>query len=168
MKKILCLFLGVFSCLLITGCGNSINNSGDYTTYEYHYYDTHFNHTEDLIVKYDKSGNIVEYEEIVLYDKVTSSNACDSYHYSLEKKEGLSETCTTTDEGTKVSYKATKKYFDNNKDNLVLLDDDMYKKLLKEEDAKELFDDLTKKIKEEVEHSDKYNYVIIAGEKIEC
>ena len=166
MKRSLFVFLGL-SLLFVTACSNPFNGGKEkYTTYEYHYYDTLFEHTEETIAKYDKNGDLVEYEETMLYDKVTDKNACNDYRYSLEGEKGATESCKTTDEGTRITYTVTKEYFDNHKEDMENTDDE-YKKLFKEETAKEMFNDLLEKLKEEVTHSDKYNYVVIADKKIE-
>lgn len=168
MKKVLSFCLIFMGCFLITGCSNPITGSksdNKYTRYEWHYYDKDFNHTEELIVKYDKKGDLYEYEESLLYDKVTDKKSCDNFNYRFKDVEGATETCKTTDEGTRVTRTFNRKYIDKRIAQKGEGSED--RKLLKEEYAKEYFEEGLKKLKEEVEHSDKYNYMVIANKKIE-
>ena len=75
MKKFSLIFL--ISIILLTGCNeNKEKEKNELSVYEFHYYDTGFEHTEDFIVKYDKDGNLKELEMNYLYDKRTDSKYC--------------------------------------------------------------------------------------------
>ena len=114
MKKII--LSSLVALFLLTGCESNLlgtkDESSKYSIYEYHYYDEDFEHTEDFIVKYDKDGNLKEFQMIYLYDKRTDSKYCPENAFSIEKYvdltyPGVTATCTVDENGQKLVYTMT-------------------------------------------------------------
>ena len=114
LKIGLCLLLTIF---VFTGCENKANETkkeddNSLSVYEYHYYDNDFNHTEDFIVKYDKSGNFKELQMIYNYDKRTNSDACSQIKYTKENYidltyPGVSASCIVDEKGQTLIWSMT-------------------------------------------------------------
>lgn len=61
MKKSL-MIISLLLCpvFMMTGCGNNSgeNNDSKLSVYEFHYYDSDFNHTEEMVIKYNEEGKL--------------------------------------------------------------------------------------------------------------
>lgn len=176
MKKII--LSSLVALFLLTGCESNLlgtkDESSKYSIYEYHYYDEDFEHTEDFIVKYDKDGNLKEFQMIYLYDKRTDSKYCPENAFSIEKYvdltyPGVTATCTVDENGQKLVYTMTDEsvksgYLKDDKDYSLALKY-MYEEIDTEEKAKEYFDKALKVFKENNVKEDNRNYLIIKGVK---
>lgn len=176
MKKII--LSSLLALFLLTGCENNILNplddSSKYSVYEYHYYDKDFEHTEDFIVKYDRDGNLKEFQMIYLYDKRTDSKYCPKNMFDKEKYvdltyTGVTATCTVDENGQKLVYTMTDEsvksgYLKDDKDYGLALKY-MYEEIGTEEKAKEYFNKALKGFKENNVKEDNRNYLVIKGVK---
>ena len=173
MKKII--LSSLVALFLLTGCESNLlgtkDESSKYSVYEYHYYDEH---TEDFIVKYDKDGNLKEFQMIYLYDKRTDSKYCPENAFSIEKYvdltyPGVTATCTVDENGQKLVYTMTDEsvksgYLKDDKDYGLALKY-VYEEIDTEEKAKEYFDKALKAFKANNVKEDNRNYLVIKGVK---
>lgn len=176
MKKFA--FVVLASCLFLTGCeGDNIfsnDSKDDYSTYEYHYYDEDFKHTEDFIVKYDKNGNFKELKTIVLYDK--DDRSCPNKDYTVEDypdlaykdvsikctkdTNGVTYTASMTDESVKAGY------LKNDDDDCILPLKYYYDDLSTEDKAETVFKKFVEEFKNNNIEKNSRNYIIIKGEEV--
>lgn len=175
MKKFA--FVVLASCLFLTGCeGKNIFSNGskdDYSTYEYHYYDEDFNHTEDFIVKYDKNGNFKELKTIILYDK--DDRSCPNKDYTVEDYpdlayKGVSIKCTKDNNGVTYTTTMTDEsvkngYLKGDEDYLLPLKY-YYDDLSTESKAETTFKRLVEEFKKNKVEKNKKNYIIIKGKDV--
>lgn len=174
MKKRYLLGLTV-GMLLVTGCSGGTSGE-DYSSYEYHIYDETFKHTEDLVAKYDSTGKLVLFESYMIYDKRTDSNPCREFNSNIEDivdldYPGVTAKCTVDENGVKMYYSMTDKsvakgYLKDDKDFKLPLKR-TYEDIADEKMAKETFQKLLDRVREEEMVFDERNYIIIDDVKIE-
>ena len=161
------------SVILLTGCKpiekvQNIFKSNKSVKYEYHYYDKDFNHTEELLTEY-KNGKLVAVSYITLYDKITSKTYCEGSDHAELDKDTYTLTCKVDDNGALITRVVKMDKYDEfaeEYDQYANTEDEKtYTKLKTEDGAKEVFNKLKDEFKNEVEHSDEYNYLVIANEK---
>lgn len=173
MKKFSLIFL--ISVILLTGCSESKEKEkNELSVYEFHYYDTGFEHTEDFVAKYDKDGNLKELEVSYLYDKRTDSKYCPENEYNTDDYvdltyNGVSASCTVSEKGQLLKSKMTDEsikngYLKDDKDFRLPLKY-VYDELDTEEKAKDYLNKALEDFKKENIVEDERNYIIIKGEK---
>ena len=178
LKIGLCLLLTIF---VFTGCENKANETkkeddNSLSVYEYHYYDNDFNHTEDFIVKYDKSGNFKELQMIYNYDKRPNSDACSQIKYTKENYidltyPGVSASCIVDEKGQTLIWSMTDESVsagylkDENKDYSFALKY-VYDSLETEEKANEYMKKAVEEFKKQNVVEDDRNYLVIKNEKV--
>lgn len=64
---------------MVTGCGNILGGDNDskLSVYEFHFYDSDFNHTEEMVVKYNEDGELVYAEAYWTADEFNKNYVCD-------------------------------------------------------------------------------------------
>lgn len=174
MKKYIYLYV-IF--LFLSGCGNKVDSNDfvkeEYSVYEYHQYDTMFEHTEEFVVKYDKDGNFKELEVTMLYDKRTDPRYCPSDAFNEEEYVDLTypsvkATCKVDDNGQRFTYymndESVKAGYlqDASKDYRLTLQY-VYEYVDTEAKAVEYFEELLESMRDENVIEDDRNYIIIKG-----
>ena len=176
MKRYFILIVSLLIIFLVSGCSNSKENKDDLSIYEYHYYDNDFNHTEDFIVKYDKSGNFKELQMIYNYDKRTNWDACSQIKYTKENDidltyPGVSASCIVDEKGQTLIWSMTDESVsagylkDENKDYSFALKY-VYDSLETEEKANEYMKKAVEEFKKQNVVEDDRNYLVIKNEKV--
>ena len=174
MKKVGGVVFGCAAALIMTGCSmpskiGPVSVPFVKSKYELHYYDTDFNHTEDLITEY-KGGKLTYMAYVTRYDKKTDKNGCNGKDYAEEDRGTITRTCKVQDNGTVYTDIVKMDKFDEfAEEREKYIEDEeekVYSRLKTESGAKKVFKKLEKQFKERVEHSDENNYLIINNKKI--
>ena len=175
MKKVGGIVLGcAASAIMLTGCSmpskiGPISVPGAKAKYELHYYDTDFNHTEDLITEY-KGGKLTYIAYVTRYDKRTDKTGCNGKDYAEEDRDLTKRTCKVQENGTVITEVVKmNKYDEFAKEHDKYAENDeqkVYTRLKKESEAKKIFKKYEEQLKNKLEHSDENNYVIIDNKKI--
>lgn len=175
MKRNVFLILILCSLLIVTGCNNPFSKEDNYSSYEIHHYDTDFNHTEEIVAKYDSEGKLKKLEMYMVYDQIKEQSDCDEWEQRHSDIVDLTYpeveiSCTITNKGTKIYYVMTDKsleagYLTNNDDYYSLDFTEMYIPFKDESSAKETIQKNIDNYKQQgIEYNDQ-NYVVIDGKK---
>ena len=175
-KSLIIMSLLLCTVFMVTGCENIDGvDESKYSVYEMHLYDDTFDHTEELVVKYDEGGNFKYAEYYMTYD---SEKACEYLINNWNKKSEDSKyaevkfDCKTVDGKSTLRWSMTDKsvdagYLTDDKD----FDSSLkyyYEKIKDEKIAKETFEGQVTRFREEKLFGlDERNYIIIDGERID-
>lgn len=175
-KSLIVMSLLLCTAFMVTGCdtSNKVDES-KYSIYEMHLYDDTFDHTEELVVKFDENGNFKYAKYYMTYD---SEKACEYFIDNWNKNAvdakypEVKYNCETVDGKSTISWSMTDKSLKNG----YLTDGKEFKSSLKyyydrikdETTAKSTFEGQVTRFREEgLFDADERNYLIIDGKKID-
>lgn len=177
-KSLMVMSLLLCSIFIITGCENSQGENEDskLSVYEFHYYDSDFNHTEEMVIKYNEEKKLAYAEAYWTLDDVGENASCDSVKSDFEesndaKYKDVKMECKLSGKQMTVKYIITDESL---KDGYLQNDDEYYQSYFyggydtfkEEETFKEYLESQVEYLRENNLFSDKRNYIVIDGEKI--
>ena len=174
MKKVGGVVCGCAAALIMTGCSmpskiGPVPVPFGKSKYEVHFYDNDFHHTEDLITEY-KGGKLTYMAYVTRYDQKKDKNGCDGKDYAEIDNELTKKTCKVQDNGTVITEVVKMNKYDDfakEREKYAESDEDkVYTRLKKESEAKKIFKKYEEQLKNELEHSDENNYLVIDNKKI--
>lgn len=166
------------SVFMLTGCEESFEeNDTNLSVYEFHQYDSDFNHTEEIIIKYDEEGNIVYGEAYWTFDKVNENASCESVYIRFDesndaKYKDVKVECNLSSEGKTIKYTLTGESI---KDGYLQNEDEYYKSYFyggyevfsDEETFKKYLEEKVIYLRDNDLFKDKRNYIVIDGKRID-
>lgn len=178
-KSLMIISLLLCSVFMITGCENGLGENDDskLSVYEFHQYDSDFNHTEEMIVKYNEEGKLVYAEAYWTLDDVGENANCDTVKNRFEesndaKYKDVKMECKLSENQMTVKYIITDESL---KDGYLQNDDEYYQSYFyggydifnEEETFKKYLEDQVEYLREKKLFEDKRNYIVIDGERID-
>lgn len=178
-KNLMIISLLLCSVFMITGCGISSGKNDDskLSVYEFHYYDSDFEHTEEMVIKYNEEGNLVYAEAYWTLDDVSGNANCDYVKNRFEesndvKYKDVKMECKLSEKQMTIKYIITDESL---KDGYLQNDDEYYQSYFdggydifnEEETFKKYLEDQVEYLRENNLFEDERNYIVIDGERID-
>jgi len=178
------LLIGFCTILFLNGCDISSkekvnddikDDDVNYSIYEFHLYDETFEHTEEVVAKYDENGKLKKFEFYQVYPEITATSACkyrDPKYADAEDLNyaGVEYKCSSDGNGMKLYFAMTDEsiidgYLELENSDFDLIDS--YEFYDTEDHAKNTIQNEIDYLKSEgIKPSDK-NYIIMDGKRID-
>lgn len=177
MKKSLMVIILLCTVFMVTGCENILEKDDDskLSVYEFHYYDSSFNHTEEMVVKYNDEGELVYAEAYWIADNFNVNYGCEYYEEKFKefddaKYEDVKFECEMSETKRTLKYIITDKslkdgYLQNEDDSYHTYFNGYYDTINKEENFKKYLEEQIEYLRDNNLFEDERNYIIIDGEK---
>ena len=178
-KSLMIISLLLCSVFMITGCGNSSGENDDskLSVYEFHQYDSDFDHTEEMVIKYNEEGKLVYAEAYWTLDDAGENASCDFVKNRFKtsddaKYKDVKMECKLSGKQMTVKYIITDESL---KDGYLQNDDEYYQSyfdggydIFKEEEIfKKYLENQIEYFREKNLFEDERNYIVMDGERID-
>lgn len=178
-RNLMIISLLICAVFMVTGCENILgeNNDSELSVYEFHTYDTDFNHTEEMVVKYNDEGKLVYAEAYWTSDNFNKNYGCEYYENNFKEKndakyKDVKFECTMTEEQRTFKYIITDEslkdgYLQNEDETYLSYFSGSYDIIKEEKNFKEYLEEKVEYLRDNNLFADERNYIIIDGERID-